>query len=195
MTRRALLKLTVVGLLMAGCTTSTDATPASVAASEVAPNPVGRTVCAGSVRDATAAVPGAGADAIERLQNTYEGDAGFLAVIWEGGRPVVIVERGHLAAWKARLGPVNIAVAPSCIDPALLALVHQALPRISVQPGGAIGGGYNALDDAIVVAGVDTDVLLAQLEALQQGARDAAAAAIAAGTLRINEASTGGVRQ
>jgi hypothetical protein len=113
-------------------------------------------------------------------------------VVWDNRQPVIVVARGDLAAWQALLAPLKTAVAPSCIDQTLLALVHQALPRMPNQ--GVWSGGYNAVDDAIFVSGVDADALLAELERLRPGAKAAARAAIADGTLRISSADGPGSR-
>lgn len=156
-------------------------------------NSQGRTVCPGAILDATGQIPAGSVDVMERLQETYETDPGFLAVVWDGRTPVIVVDRAHVHDWTLRLAAEGIAVAPSCIDPTLLALVHEALPRINAP--GTRGGGYDALDDAIFVTGVDTEVLLTALDALQPGVRVAALAAITDGTLRINPAQGPANRQ
>jgi hypothetical protein len=58
--------------------------------------------------------------------------------------------------------------------------------------GGAIGGGYNAVVDAIEVDGVGPDIMLAELDVLRPGASSAALDAIAKGTLRFNDDGAGG---
>jgi hypothetical protein len=117
----------------------------------------------------------------------------LLAVIWDDRKPVIIVDPTELDAWQARLTRMAIAVAPSCIDARLLALVHAAFPLISPKlPAGAIGGGYSAVVDAIEVDGVGPDIMLAELDVLQPGASSAALDAIAKGTLRLNDDGPGG---
>ena len=193
MSQRAFLKLGLVATLIAGgCGPSSTAAPASIGELAVPANGVGRTVCPGSVRDATGTVPAAGVDVMERLQATYEGDPGFLAVVWDNRQPVIVVARSELAAWQAELAPLKTAVAPSCVDQTLLALVHQALPRMPNQ--GVMSGGYNAVDDAIFVSGADPAALLAELEALRPGAKAAALAAIEEGTLRLSSTDSPGSR-
>jgi hypothetical protein len=54
--------------------------------------------------------------------------------------------------------------------------------------------GYNGVDDAITVMGVEPDDLLAALDEVGPDARDAAVAAIADGTLRIDPRSAGDFR-
>jgi hypothetical protein len=156
---------------------------------------VGRTACPGSLAQIAQAIEDdATVDLLEGLQTTYEGDPGFLAVVWDGTRAVIVVETGWLPAWQTRLGPLRIAVAPSCINPALLAAIHTALPRIAAHSGGGIMAGYNVVDDAINVMGVEPDDLLAALDEVHPDARNAAVAAIADGTLRIDPRSAGGFR-
>jgi hypothetical protein len=179
MSRGLVLALALVALLMTGCSPSS--------------NSHGRTVCPGAVVDATGQIPADSVDVLVRLQETYENDPGFLAVVWDGRRPVIVVDRAQVQVWASRLAGEGTAVAPSCIDPTLLALVYEALPRINVP--GESGAGYDALDDAIFVTGVDTDVLLTALDAVRPGVRVAALAAIADGTLRIDPAQGPGGRQ
>jgi hypothetical protein len=187
-----LLKVGLLAVLIASCGPSSAAPPASIGELAIPANGVGRTVCAGSVPDAAETVPAAGAGVMERLQATYEGDPGFLAVVWDNRQPVIVVARGDLAAWQAQLAPLKTAVAPSCVDQTLFALVHEVLPRMPNQ--GVISGGYNAVDDAIFVSGVDADALLAELDALQPGAKAVALTAIADGTLRLSSADSPGSR-
>ncbi|MHB8892496.1 MAG: hypothetical protein ACYC65_10685 [Candidatus Limnocylindrales bacterium] len=137
---------------------------------------------------------GSAADALEQLQGTYENGPGFLGVVWDGHQGVIVVEAGQLLAWQARMGPLGIAVARSCVDPALLATVKAVLPRISEQQDGIMSAGYNVLDDAISVSGIDAEVLLAAMDEIRPGARSAALAAIADGTLRIDPAKISGGR-
>jgi hypothetical protein len=138
-------------------------------------------------------IPSAASDVMEGLQTSYEDDPGFLAVVWDNREPVVVVARAELGAWQTRLAPLKTAVAPSCIDPTLLALVHEVLPRLSDQ--GFRSAGYNGIEDAIFVSGVDTDALLTELDALQPGAKGLALAAIADGTLRVTSAEGSGSRE
>jgi hypothetical protein len=128
---------------------------------------------------------GAPADALERLQGIYEDDPGFLAVVFDGTEPIVVVDSSMLAEWQDWLAPSGVAVAPSCIDPTLLASVHAVLPAVRPPNGGVIAG-YDALNDAVMVRGVDADTLVAALEEWSPGSGSKALAAIAAGTLRID---------
>jgi hypothetical protein len=150
--------------------------------------PGSRTACAGGVPEVATNLDGAPADSLEQLQGTYENDQGFLALVWDGRKSIVIVETAQLLAWQTRLAPLRIAVARSCINPALLATVKAALARIKVPEGQSTGSGYDGLADAIFVLGVDPEVLLATMDAIRPGARAEAVAAIADGTLRIDSA-------
>jgi hypothetical protein len=180
--------------LVSACGAPAPSVPdAGVEAPAVLPR-VGRSVCPGSVTQVGRDLGGAAADSLERLQGTYENDPGFLAVVWDGRRGVIVVESAQLIAWQARVAPLGIAVARSCVDPALLATVHAALPRIPVPGGGIISAGYDGLDDAIFVLGVDTDVLVAAMDEVRPGVKPAALAAIADGTLRVSPQEISGGR-
>jgi hypothetical protein len=128
---------------------------------------------------------GAAADTLEQLQGTYEQDPGFLAVVFDGTKPIVIVERAALAGWQLRLAASGVAVAPSCVDPGLLAAVRAVVPTVA-PPDGITSVGYNGLDDTIDVLGIDADTLVTALEKRQAGSGSAARDAIADGTLRID---------
>lgn len=104
----------------------------------------------------------------------------------DGATPVLVVDIGRLGEWQARLAQNGIPVAPSCVDTRLLAAVHAVLPQIARLQGGGMLAAYNALDDAIVVRGVDRDVLIAALIEVVPDAERAVLDAIAAGTLRID---------
>lgn len=155
---------------------------------------VGRSVCPGSVPQVGTNLQGRDADTLERLGGTYQDEPGVLGVVWDGHQGVVVVEAGKLIAWQARLAPLGIAVARSCVDPTLLATVRAAFGRIPVPEGTMISGGYDALHDAISVGGVDTGVLLAAMEVVLPGTRPAALAAIANGTLRVDPQTIRGGR-
>ena len=148
----------------------------------------GRTACDGGVPQVASNLKGPVVDALEQLQETYGDDPGFLAVVWDGRRSVIVVTTGQLLAWQARLAPLGIAVARSCVDPALLAIAKAALPGIKVPEGAIASVGYDGLADAISVLGVEPEQLFAAMEAVQPGARSAAIAAVADGTLRIDSA-------
>jgi hypothetical protein len=137
---------------------------------------------------------GAPADSLEQLGATYENDPGFLAVVWDGQRSIVVVETAQLLAWQARLAPLGIVVARSCVDPALLRTVEAALPLVNVPEGVITSVGYDGLADAISVSGVDPEPLLAAMDAILPGARSEAVAAIANGSLRIDSAKFVGRR-
>lgn len=179
----ATLCLAVVVGLLAGCgsaePTSPPETPTATAALS------GRSVCPGAVPWVGTNLTGAPADALEQLQGTYENDPGFLAVVFDGVKPIVVVDPSMLAEWQDWLAPSGVAVAPSCIDLALLAAVHAVLPAVR-PPGGSVMAGYNGLDDVIEVRGVDADTLVAAVEQWSPGSGSKALAAIASGTLRID---------
>lgn len=171
-----------VGLL-AGCGSAEPTSPTEMPTATAAQE--GRSVCPGAVPWVATNLRGAPADALERLQGTYGNDPGFLAVVFDGVKPIVVVDLSMLAEWQERLAPTGVAVAPSCVDSALLAAVHAVLPAVR-PPGGGVLAGYFGLDDAIEVRGVDADTLVAALEQWSPGSGTKALAAIAAGTLRID---------
>jgi hypothetical protein len=162
--------------------------PAAVPTPSATPmtQPTGRSVCPGAVPRVETILSGPIADTLEQLQGDYEQDAGFLAVVFDGTKPVVIVEAGRLGEWRTRLAPRGVAVAPSCIDPSLLAAVQAAL--LTIQRVWIVSAGYDALDDCISVLGVDQATLVSTLEKQSPGTGSAALDAIAQGTLRINPA-------
>jgi len=146
----------------------------------------GRTACPGSVPAVLTNLRGGSADALEELQATYASDPGFRAVVFDGAQPIVVVDAATLPDWQLRLGPLGLAVAPSCVDPELLAAVHRVVPVVAPADR-TITAGYNALDDRIFVMGIDADTLIRALEEQAPGAGDAALDAIAEGTLGIDE--------
>jgi len=148
---------------------------------------VGRSQCPGAVEGVLTNLTGDAADAVEEVGGTYHGTPGFLAVVFDGSKAIVVVEAARLPDWLIELGPAGIAVAPSCIDPTLLAGVKAALPTL-VAGDGTVSAGYNALEDSISVMGVDTDTLIDALDAQQAGMGARARAAIEAGTLRVDGA-------
>ncbi len=183
----------VLAATVAGC----DRAPsASLGAHQnpVTPPKVGRSACAGSVAAVAHDLARDVADRLEELQGLFESDPGFLAVVSDGREAVIVVEGDHLVAWRARLAPRGIAVAPSCVDPTLLALVERAAAAVSTQQGGTSTTGYDALDDAILVSGVDTSVLLEEMDRIKPGSAPAALAALTAGTLRIQTGKAPGGR-
>jgi hypothetical protein len=130
-------------------------------------------------------IRGSGAQAVEELQNRFEGSPGFLGVVHDGVRPVVIVEATVFGAWEQRLAPTEIAVTPSCVDGTLLAAVLAVLPDLH-RPGTGVLAGYDVLDDSIFVRGVEIGALITALKAVLPGAEQTAFGAIADGTLRID---------
>ena len=156
-----------------------------------APSSSTRSVCQGSVASVSNNLTGAPADQVEQLQGTYENDSGFMAVVFDGSKPVVIVDQSQLSSWQTRLKPKQIAVAPSCVDPRLVDAVQAVLPSLacSINSAGgnyAISAGYNGLDDGIDVRGIDSDTLISAIAKSDPAMADASRAAIAAGTLRID---------
>jgi hypothetical protein len=139
----------LVAALSAACGTPAPSTaegvsPATTAALRV----VGRSQCLGSVPQVLRQVEGAAADTLEGLQATYENDPGFLGVVHDGKQAVIVVESGRVLEWQARMAPLGVAVAVSCVDPELLAAVQAALPLISEREEGVMSAGYDSLDDA-----------------------------------------------
>ncbi len=116
-----------------------------------------------------------------------------MAVVFDGSKPIVVVEPARLPDWLIELGPKGIAVAATCIDPTLLAAVQAVLPSVR-PPDGIVSGGYDALNDSIGVIGVDADTLLAAIDQQAAGMGASARAAIAAGTLRIDGNKVSGTR-
>ena len=179
----ATLCLAVVVSLLAGCGSAEPTSPTETP--RATPALSGRSVCPSSVPFVASNLTGRPADVLERLQGTYENDPGFLAVVFDGTKPIVIVDSSVLAEWQDWLAPSGVAVAPSCVDSTLLAAVHAVLPAVR-PPGGGVMAGYDALDDAIGVRGVDAETLAAALEQWSPGMGGTALSAIAAGTLRID---------
>ena len=123
---------------------------------------------------------------LERLGTRYQADPGYLAVVFDGSKAVVIVESDMLSAWQTRLAPSGVAVARSCVDPGLIRAVDLALSKVVIPKGMIASGGYDALADVITVAGVDQDALVAAIGQISEADRQAAIRAIADGTLRVN---------
>jgi hypothetical protein len=186
---RAAAGIALLGALLVGCATAPAESPGPTA---IAAATQGRSRCPGSAPVALTNLQGAAADTVERLQSTYEAKPGFLAVVFDGAKATVVVEAARLPEWLAELTPKGIAVAPSCVDPILLAAVKAALPGLA--PDGMVSAGYNGLDDAIEVVGTGEDALLPALDLQQAGMGDQARAAVAAGTLRINGDKISGTR-
>ena len=187
---RAAGALALLGGLLAGCAAASGPSagpPASAAQAQ------GRSRCAGSAPVALTNLQGAAADTVERLQGTYEGRLGFLAVVFDGAKPIVVVEAESLPAWLADLTPKGVSVAPSCVDPALLAAVKAAAPALT-PPNGISSDGYHGLDDYIDVLGVGADALLAALDKQDPALGARARNAIASGTLRVNGDKVSGTR-
>ena len=161
--------------------------PAPSPSPSITPPPAsGRSTCPGAVAVVETNLTGGPADALERLGATYQGDPGYLAVVFDGRNAVVIVESDMLPAWQARLAPGGIAVARSCVQPGLVRAVEQAMSRVVVPKGMIVSSGYDGLADAVRVSGVDQDTLVAAIGQGSEAAREAAIQAIADGTLRVN---------
>ena len=171
-------------VLLSGCAWLDVELPVPTA--EPTAGPTGRTECPGSVPSVLTGMRGGLAIALEELQASYVADPGFMAVVFDGSEPIIVVDSATLADWQVRLRPRGLAVAPSCVDTELLAAVHEVLPTV-VPPDGSVSAGYNGLDDSIDVMGIDAELFIAALEGHAPGAGDAALAAIADGTLRIDE--------
>lgn len=184
----------LVALLSAACQTPAPSTAEGASDAPTAVPRVGRSICPGSVPQVLRQVDGAAADTLEELQGTYQNDPGFLGVVHDGRKAVIVVESGRLLEWHARMAPLGVAVAMSCVDPGLLASVQAALPLISEREEGVMSAGYDVLDDAITVLGVDPDELVRTLDEIAPGSESAALAAIAAGTLRIDPRAPAGSR-
>lgn len=146
----------------------------------------GRSICPGSVRLVASNLQGSAADAVEQLQAALEGESGFLAVVFDGEDPVVVVERPRLDEWRLREKALDIRVAPSCVDPALLASVRQVVSDMGPPDGAILSVGYDALRDHIVVWGADEADILRALDQLGTRAGSAARAAITDGILRFS---------
>jgi hypothetical protein len=170
-------------LLLGACAPSPGA---EAPETELDANHVGRTRCPGSVPVAQTNLRGAAADSLEAVQGEHGLKPGFMAVIFDGTQPIVVVEAARVAEWENAMGGKRIAVAPSCVDPELLDAVMTVIPALP-PPDGAVTGGYNGLNDSIELQGVASDALLAALQRLLPGMEERAAAAMAAGTLRVDE--------
>lgn len=172
--------------LIGACQPTAPSTGPSLSPPAVAEPPAaGRTRCAGSVPAVLDRVEGAAADELEALQAAHESERGFLAVVHDGRGAVIVVEGEALPAWQARLIGSGFRVAPSCIQPALLAAVHAALPHLKPPQAGFVSARYDALADALVVAGATREELVLAIERVAPGTGAIALAAIEAGTLRV----------
>ena|SRR5436190_13256806 len=182
MPRLAMICLLFTAVL--ACCTSRPAAPPS---RSVSPQPAtGRNVCSGAIAVAETGLTGGPADTVELLQRTYQNDPGFLAVVFDGTKAVVVVESAMLSVWQARLAPSGVAVAPSCVDPTVIHAVDQAMSTLVVPSGMIASGGYDALADAITVLGIDQDTLIAAIGRVSDASRQAAIQALADGTLRVD---------
>jgi len=175
MTRLAL--LVGAALVLVGCATAASAPPGS--------SVVERSVCPGSLASVLTDLTGAIADRLESLGASFEGQQGFLAVVYDGRRPVVIVAPAALGSWRSRLATEDIGVAPSCVDADLLATVLVAVPRVEHPTASITSAGYDAIRDAIFVFGVGEADLVAAVDAVSPGSGPAVTAAIADRTLLL----------
>jgi len=173
----------MLAAILGGCASEPSASPnASILLAPAS----SRSLCPGAVAVVQTNLTGGPADALERLGATYQGDPGYLAVVFDGTKAVVIVESDALPAWQARLASSGVAVARSCVDPGLIRAVDQVMSRMAVPSGLIVSGGYDALTDAIMVVGVDQNALVAAIGQISEADRQAAIRAIADGTLRAN---------
>jgi hypothetical protein len=176
----------LIPLLIAACgstATSTPTEPASPSSELVTLE--GRTICPGSLRWVGENLVGQPADVLEEVQAGFENEPGFLAVVYDGTRAVIVVDSGLLTDWQALLQATDIGVAPSCINTSLLEGVMAVLQVVRPR-GGGVSAGYDALDDTIKVNGVDANTLVSALDQWSPGTGAAATAAIVNGTLRID---------
>jgi hypothetical protein len=177
-------------LVASGCLATTAPTPERSQGQEmtvgVTPGvgPLGRTVCANAVPFVLRQMGGQAADAVEAIQARFESEPGFMAVVHDGTEPIVVVDAAHFAEWRSRLAPIRVAA--SCVDPGLIAAVLLALPRIATSTNGGVSGGYDALDDAILVRGVEPAELVHALSNDMQDADRVVLNAIATGALRFD---------
>jgi hypothetical protein len=147
----------------------------------------GRSQCPGAAPVAVTNLDGPAAHALEQLQTTYERQPGFLAVVFDGQEPTLVVDARLLPVWQLKLGPKGVAVAPSCIDTTVLAAVKAALPAVAPSDG-VVSVGYDALSDAINIVGIDSDTLLVALARSDPAMRDRARPR----SVRARYESTGG---
>ena len=178
--------IVVIAFSLAGCGGSPPSGTDSGSSAAEGPTPSGRSLCLDSVREAQTNLQGQAADALEELQASNEGEPGFLAVVFDGQDLVIVVERALLNDWELRERPPGIRVAPSCVDPALLASVRHVVSGMEGVDGAILSAGYDALDDSIFVRGVSSADLLLALDELNTQAGRTARVAIADGTLRIS---------
>jgi hypothetical protein len=150
-------------LVATGCAAPADAIAEPTAEAWDRVLGVGRSNCADAVPSVLRRVDGAAADAVEALQGAYEKGFGFMSVVHDGVGPVIVVDRAVLREWRAEMAPHSVAVAASCVDSRLVAAVLAALPRAERPMSGASSAGYDALDDAIVVRGIEAEHLLVAL--------------------------------
>ena len=105
--------------------------------------------------------------------------------MYDGSDAIVVVDRDLLLDWQTRLLGTGVQVAPSCVEPALLRVINQAVQLAEIDAGGIVSTHYDALLDAIVVTGLTRDGFDSLIQKLAPPDASAARAAIEAGTLRI----------
>ena len=89
---------------------------------------------------------------------------------------------------ESRLALLGIAVAVSCVDLTLPASVDAAFADVRPKEGTIISAGYDGLNDAFTLRGIDPDELVRAIETATPCAGSFALAAIANGTFRIDPA-------
>jgi len=183
LTRLAAMWFLLLAAIPASCASNPEPTPSASASTPAAS---GRSMCSGSVPFVETNLSGGPADALERLGSTYQNDAGFRAVVFDGARVIVVVEPDALPDWQARLAPGGVAVARSCVAPGLIDVVDRAMARMVGPSGLIVSWGYDALKDAVMVQGVDQDALVAAIGQISDAGRRAAIEAISDGTLRVD---------
>jgi hypothetical protein len=177
---QTILATILMTVLVAGCGPSVASSPGS------STRVVGRTSCPGAVLTAMSDLTGTAADAVEALGTSYGDQPGVLAVVYDGSKPILIVERQGFPIWSAKLAGTGVSVAPSCIDPDLLAGLQAVVPELA-RSGVIVSAGYDGLDDAIVVSGGDPGTVISAVENYRPGLGDRAQEAIRQGTLRVDD--------
>jgi hypothetical protein len=181
-----LLAMTVViATCVSACAANTTEPDASPGQRPGIGAPLGRSVCPGAM-SAVRAIVGAQVDVVEQIQAEYESAPGFLGVVSDGTRPIIIVDSLRLHEWQAQVSPLGLAVAPSCTSAGLLDAIKAVLPRLQRATGVTVIAGYDVLDDAIFVQGVDAPELVNALAISLPDAETLTNEAIAAGTLRLH---------
>ena len=136
-----------------------------------APVATGRSICGpDSLASVGGGLTGGQADAMEALQSQYEDVPGFMAAVSDASAAYVVVDGASLADWKARLAGTGVRVVRSCVDARLVKAAQDTLAQITKAPGDFSAGGYDALQDAVVIStNLDANLVRGRIAAAAPG--------------------------